>query len=111
MKSWEEAYNKAYKLVSQMSLVEKGMFIPCGDVEKRQNTKISHFSVNITTGTGFSLGPCVGNTGPVGRLGFPSICLQDGPLGVRGTDKVTGFPAGITTGSKSNGSVDPHLFS
>lgn len=54
--------------------------------------------VNITTGTGFQMGPCVGNTGSVPRLGFPSICLQDGPLGVRLGDKITSFPAGITAG-------------
>ena len=46
------------------------------------------------------MGFCVGNTGPVDRLGFPSICLQDGPLGLRFADKATAFPAGITTGSK-----------
>jgi beta-glucosidase-like glycosyl hydrolase len=54
--------------------------------------------VNITTGTGWAMGPCVGNTGPVPRLGFPSLCLQDGPLGLRFADKITSFPAGITTG-------------
>ncbi|KAH0269703.1 hypothetical protein KCU71_g19110, partial [Aureobasidium melanogenum] len=53
--AWEEAYKKAAALVSQMSVVEK---------------------VNITTGTGWEMGMCVGNTGPVERLGFPSLCLQ-----------------------------------
>ena len=56
--------------------------------------------VNITTGLGWAMGLCVGNTGPVKRLGFPSICLQDGPLGVRFADKITSFPAGVTTGCK-----------
>ena len=46
------------------------------------------------------MGFCVGNTGPVDRLGFPSICLQDGPLGLRFADKSTAFPAGITAGSE-----------
>ena len=56
--------------------------------------------MNITTGLGWAMGFCVGNTGPVDRLGFPSICLQDGPLGLRFTDKSTAFPAGITAGSE-----------
>jgi beta-glucosidase len=33
------------------------------------------------------------------RLGFPQLCLQDGPLGVRTTTNITAFPAGITTGA------------
>ncbi|KAI5778066.1 glycoside hydrolase family 3 protein [Geopyxis carbonaria] len=76
-KSWAGAYQKAYEMVSQMTLLEK---------------------INITTGTGWAMGPCVGNTGPVPRLDFPSLCLQDGPLGVRFADKITAFPAGITVG-------------
>jgi beta-glucosidase-like glycosyl hydrolase len=80
-KSWEESYNKAKKLVEQMTLVEK---------------------VNITTGTGWSSNMCVGNTGPVERLGFPSLCLQDGPLGIRFADNITAFPAGITVGATWN---------
>jgi beta-glucosidase len=80
-KEWAESYNKAAKLVSQMTLVEK---------------------VNITTGTGWMMGLCVGNTGPVPRLGFPSLCLQDGPLGIRFADNITAFPAGITVGATWN---------
>ncbi|KAI1405964.1 glycoside hydrolase family 3 protein [Hypoxylon fuscum] len=74
---WSESYDKAIKMVSQMTLAEK---------------------VNITAGTG----PCVGNTGSAPRLGFPQLCLQDGPLGVRTTDNVTAFPAGISTGATFN---------
>lgn len=33
------------------------------------------------------------------RLGFPSLCLQDSPLGVRYADLVSAFPSGITTGA------------
>ncbi|KAI1469728.1 glycoside hydrolase family 3 protein [Daldinia caldariorum] len=72
---WAESYDKAVKLVSQMTLAEK---------------------INLTAG------PCVGNTGSVPRLGFPQLCLQDGPLGVRTTDNITAFPAGITTGATFN---------
>jgi beta-glucosidase len=41
----------------------------------------------------------VGITGSVDRLGVPQICLQDGPLGVRTTNNITAFPAGITAGA------------
>lgn len=44
----------------------------------------------------------MGNTGSVPRLGLPSLCLQDGALGVRFTDHITVFPAGITTGATWN---------
>ncbi|KAL8408216.1 hypothetical protein RB594_006855 [Gaeumannomyces avenae] len=76
---WTESYAKAKLLVEQMTLAEK---------------------VNITGGTGMYMGdPCVGNSGSIPRLGFPNLCLQDGPLGVRTTDHVTVFPAGITAGA------------
>ncbi|KAI1761345.1 glycoside hydrolase family 3 protein [Hypoxylon sp. FL1150] len=78
---WSESYEKAVDLVSQMTLAEK---------------------VNITAGTGLYMGRCVGNTGSVSRLGFPQLCLQDGPLGVRTTDNITAFPAGITAGATFN---------
>lgn len=58
--------------------------------------------VNLTTGTGWGSGPCVGNTGSVPRLGIPNLCLQDGPNGVRYTDFVTNFPSGLAAGSTFN---------
>lgn len=73
--NWSAAYEKASRLVSKMSLTEK---------------------VNITTGTGWRMGPCVGNTGSAEAAGFPGLCLQDGPMGVRFADSVTVFPAGVT---------------
>ncbi|KAK1813763.1 hypothetical protein LTR12_011817 [Friedmanniomyces endolithicus] len=78
---WSRSYRRAAELVGQMTLVEK---------------------VNITTGTGWSMGMCVGNTGPVDRLGFPSLCLQDGPLGLRFVDNATALPAGITVAASWN---------
>jgi beta-glucosidase len=48
------------------------------------------------------MGMCVGNTGPADRLGFPSLCLQDGPLGMRFVDNGTAFPAGVTVGATWN---------
>lgn len=44
-------------------------------------------------------GPCGGNIAPIPRVNFKGICLQDSPLGVRETDYVTIFPAGITAGA------------
>ncbi|KAF2157652.1 glycoside hydrolase family 3 protein [Myriangium duriaei CBS 260.36] len=81
IKEWVDSYKKASELVKKMELVEK---------------------VNITTGTGWKVGPCVGNTGSVPRLNFPALCLQDGPLGLRFTDHTTAFPAGITVGAGWN---------
>ncbi|EFW21663.1 hypothetical protein D8B26_001819 [Coccidioides posadasii str. Silveira] len=75
---WEEAYSKAHTVVSKMTLAEK---------------------VNLTTGTGFLMGPCVGQTGSALRFGIPRLCLQDGPLGLRNTDHNTAFPAGISVGA------------
>lgn len=40
--------------------------------------------------------------GPAELAGFPSLCLQDGPLGLRFADNITAFPAGITTGATWN---------
>lgn len=75
---WTAAYAKAQAVVSEMTLAEK---------------------VNLTTGTGFLMGPCVGNTGSALRFGIPNLCLQDSALGIASTDNVTAFPAGITTGA------------
>ena len=38
---------------------------------------------------------CVGNVGSIPRIGFPALCMQDSPLGIRFADYVSAFPAGI----------------
>ncbi|PLB49355.1 hypothetical protein P170DRAFT_456004 [Aspergillus steynii IBT 23096] len=78
---WAEDYRKAQLLVERMTLVEK---------------------INITTGTGWKMGLCVGNTGAAHGVKFPSLCLQDGPMGIRYSDHVSAFPAGLTTGATWN---------
>ncbi|KAJ6782204.1 hypothetical protein PWT90_03709 [Aphanocladium album] len=78
---WAESYEKAARMVRNMTLAEK---------------------VNITTGTGWAMGLAVGNTGPAIYAGFPSLALQDGPLGIRFADNATAFPAGITVGASWN---------
>lgn len=55
--------------------------------------------VGIVTGVGWQKGPCVGNTSPVAKIGYPSLCLQDGPLGIRFAQGVTAFPAGVQAAS------------
>lgn len=55
--------------------------------------------VKIVTGTGFGNGLCVGNIGPVKKIGFPGLCVHDSPTGPRGVDLVTVFPPAITVGA------------
>ncbi|KAG5296999.1 glycosyl hydrolase [Histoplasma ohiense] len=81
VESWAESYRKAQELVNKMTLLEK---------------------VNITTGIGWQMGLCVGNTGPATLVGFPSLCLQDGPLGVRFAENISAFPAGVTVAATWN---------
>lgn len=78
---WADAYNKAKALVVQMTNEEKA---------------------NITYGITSKINGCAGNTGSVPRLGFPGICLQDAENGVRGTDMVNGYPAGLHAGASWN---------
>jgi beta-glucosidase len=62
LRSWEEAQTLAKELVGKMTLEQK---------------------VKMTTGTGFNRSKCVGNTYPITNPDFPSLCLQDAPLGMR----------------------------
>ncbi len=78
---WQAAYHRARSLVDQMTITEK---------------------VNLTTGIGALNGPCSGNTGSVPRLNISSICIQDGPLSVRGADLTDVFPCGMAAASSFN---------
>ncbi|KAK3655154.1 hypothetical protein LTR56_003575 [Elasticomyces elasticus] len=71
---WSAAYDKAVALVKKLTLEEK---------------------VNLTTGTGWQMDRCVGNTGEIPRLGIRSLCFQDAPTAVRYTDFVSVFPQGV----------------
>jgi hypothetical protein len=55
--------------------------------------------VGIVTGVGEFSSRCVGNTGNVSTGTIPSLCLNDGPAGVRAVKNVTGFPPGINAAS------------
>ncbi|KAF2205249.1 hypothetical protein GQ43DRAFT_446133 [Delitschia confertaspora ATCC 74209] len=75
---WASAYSKANAALAKLSNTDK---------------------IGIVTGTGWQGGNCVGNTKAVGSIGYPSLCLQDGPLGVRYVQGVTAFPAGVQAAS------------
>ncbi|KAK0375432.1 beta-glucosidase [Colletotrichum limetticola] len=78
---WADAYGKARALIAEMTLDEKS---------------------NLTYGVSSTHNGCSGNIPGVSRLGFPGLCLQDAGNGVRGTDMVNSYPAGITVGASWN---------
>jgi beta-glucosidase len=73
--AWKEAFAKAQEFVAKLTIEEKA---------------------DMVTG---QPGPCVGNIVAVPRLGFPGLCLQDGPLAIRVADYASVFPAGVTVAS------------
>jgi beta-glucosidase len=75
---WDTAYTKATTALAKLSQTDK---------------------IGIVTGTGWQSGGCVGNTKAASSIGYPSLCLQDGPLGVRYINGVTAFSAGIHAAS------------
>ncbi|OMP86911.1 putative beta-glucosidase L [Diplodia seriata] len=75
---WPAAYVKASAALAQLNQTEKA---------------------GIVTGVGWGNGPCVGNTYAVPKIGYPSLCLQDGPLGVRYAANVSALPAGVQAAS------------
>ncbi|KAJ5211590.1 uncharacterized protein N7498_003236 [Penicillium cinerascens] len=75
---WDVAYLKALEALQKLNQTEK---------------------VGIVTGVTWKGGPCVGNTYAAESIGYPSLCLQDSPLGVRFANPVTAFPAGINAGA------------
>ncbi|KAL6796240.1 family 3 glycoside hydrolase [Trichoderma sp. SZMC 28013] len=75
---WGVAYGKAKTALAQLTLQDK---------------------VGIVSGVGWNGGPCVGNTSPVSKIGYPSLCLQDGPLGVRYSSGSTAFTPGVQAAS------------
>ncbi|KAJ1308797.1 hypothetical protein OPQ81_004487 [Rhizoctonia solani] len=77
-RSWDDAYTLARAKVAQMTIDEK---------------------VGVVTGQGQFSSRCIGNTHAVERLGIPSICMNDGPAGIRAVKNVTGFPTGINAAS------------
>nr|AMR94085.1 glycoside hydrolase family 3 beta-glucosidase [Evansstolkia leycettana] len=75
---WDAAYGRAKAALNKLNQTEK---------------------VGIVTGVKWMGGPCVGNTYKPSSIDYPSLCLQDSPLGVRFANPVTAFPAGINAGA------------
>lgn len=75
---WTAAYTKANASLAKLSSQDK---------------------INIVTGVGWNKGPCVGNTPAISSIGYPSLCLQDSPLGVRYGKSVNAFTPGIQAAS------------
>jgi beta-glucosidase len=75
---WDAAYSRAQAALLKLNQTEK---------------------VGIATGVGWQGGPCVGNTYAPSSIDYPSLCLQDSPLGIRYANPVTAFPAGINAGA------------
>ena len=77
---WADAYQKAETSLAQLTL----------DVK-----------IGLVTGKGWNIhGPYVGNTSPAPSIGYPSLCLQDSPLGIRfGEGGPTAFTPGIMAGA------------
>ncbi|KAF7319475.1 Glycoside hydrolase family 3 protein [Mycena chlorophos] len=78
LRSWDEARALANATVAQLTLDEK---------------------IGLVTGVGQFSSRCVGNVTPVPRLNISSMCMNDGPAGVRLVKNVTGFPPGIAVSS------------
>ncbi|RGP70095.1 glycoside hydrolase family 3 [Fusarium sporotrichioides] len=78
---WAKAYEQASKLVSQMSADEKAAVVS-------GQTK-------VTNG-------CAGMIPGVERLGFPGICVADGPNGLHEMEAVNGYASAITVGAAWN---------
>lgn len=76
--TWDAAYEKALADLASLTQSEK---------------------VGIVSGITWEGGPCVGNTYAPESIAYPSLCLQDGPLGIRFANPVTAFPAGINAGA------------
>ncbi|EAW19665.1 beta-glucosidase [Aspergillus fischeri NRRL 181] len=76
--NWDQAYSRAKDALQKLSQTEK---------------------VGLVTGVKWMGGPCVGNTYKPESIDYPSLCLQDSPLGIRFANPVTAFPAGINAGA------------
>lgn len=77
-RDWATAKSLAHHLVQRMTEAEKA---------------------NLTRGFSLTSNVCAGNSGSVPRLGFPGLCLHDAADGLRATDMVSAYPAGLHAGA------------
>lgn len=85
--TWADAYEKAVKFISQLTIQEKASLAS---------------GVTSSTGTTGTLNGCSGNIATIDRMNFSGLCLTDAGQGVRATDFVSGFPSGIHVGASWN---------
>lgn len=63
--------------------------------------EVSSFTFFLWNYTDGDADHCVGNIAAIPGRGFPGLCLEDSPLGVRFADRVSVFPAGVNTAATS----------
>ena len=78
---WIEAYKKAKNFLKPFSYEEK--------------YRLLYGDYNVSK-------KCVGGISPIAERGFPGICLQDGPAGVRPSDYATTWQAAINSAATFN---------
>ena len=78
---WVEAYEKAKNFLKSFSYEEKYLLL------------YGEYNVAKT---------CVGGISPIPERGFPGICLQDGPAGVRPSNYATTWQASINSAATFN---------
>jgi beta-glucosidase len=76
--AWASAYSAASAALAKLSTQDK---------------------VNVVSGIGWDKGPCVGNTAAISSIGYPELCLQDSPLGIRYANSATAFTPAIQAGA------------
>lgn len=81
LNDWADAYQQASAMVDQMTIEEK---------------------VSVVSGQTSTTNGCSGQIPGVPRLGFPGICVNDGPNGLHGMAAVNGYPSAITIGATWN---------
>ena len=86
---WIAGTKKAEQVCSRFSLVEK--------------IRIIHGQATTMLGPSSPDNACVGDS--KGIRSYPGLCLHDGPAGVRATDLVNSYPAGISMGASWNGDL------
>ncbi|GFF81658.1 probable beta-glucosidase M [Aspergillus lentulus] len=88
---WAPAYRKAKAAVKKLSNEEKN------------NITFGYNSYALANFSG-----CAGLSLPLPRIGYPGMCLADASNGLRGTDFVNAYPAGIHAGASWNRSLVYH---
>ncbi|KAG8907624.1 hypothetical protein FRC00_011712, partial [Tulasnella sp. 408] len=99
--AWASALAKAsrYEALIQLRITAKTITFYAKTAVAKLSTADK---VSLATGTMWQKGPCVGNTAAISSIGFPGLCLQDGPVGVRFADKISVFPAGVNAAASWN---------